>query len=504
MLARPHFKCFNAVKKKPMRIKISYKLVAINIGIIVVLTSLCTYWFSRSSHSMFGGAVNGIDLEVMEHLSSALSQHYLEYGSWNTFVSNKSAWDETVNSSFFSIFFALVEKAKSKADQSHAEPIHPPEFNVAPGSQWDFPFGTFLQRVSLLDAQRQYLIKAEILKDDLNYQSIEFEGKVIGWLNVGKINLDNLPLGEYFFKQQMAALYWVMVFGGLIASLLSFILSRYITSPIGKLIHGANEIAKHNYQFKLSIKSNDELGVLAHRLNFLASKLDRYENQKKQWLMDISHELRTPLSILISETSAICDKLTKCEISAIEIIRQDLIQMKRLVDDLHDLSKIDELGFKFHKEELDLRALLVKQINYYENIFSQKGIALHCELSVAPLAILGDHDRIVQAVRILFENCLRYVASPGEIWVRCHRNAGEVFMMIEDSGPGVPDESLDKLFDRLYRIDSARSRAHGGAGLGLAICKEIFVAHDATVSASRSAKGGLCIQILFNLTEKES
>lgn len=484
-----------------MRTKISHKLFTINIGIIVVLTSVCIYFFSQQSQSMFSGALNGIDAEVMKNLSVTLSQHYKENRSWDKYVSNKISWDETVTHSFFSTFFALMEKAKARLKQSDDFGMAPPNMSAPPGGAWDFPFGSFLQRVSLLDKDKKYVITAEILKEDVSYQPIKLDGKLIGWLSVGKINVDILPLGEYFFKQQVTIIYWVLMLGGFIACLVSFILSRHIMQPITKLIQGAKEIASRNYQHRLTVKSNDELQMLAESFNFVAKELDRFETQRKQWLLDISHELRTPLSIVISETSAICDQLTKCDISAVQAIQLDLQQIKRLVDDLHELSKIDELGLSFDKEKVNLQDLLNQQLTHYEKKFDARNIKLNRDFSAQSMFVFGDRGRLIQVVQILFENCCRYTASPGELWIRCHKQSGGVVLVIEDSGPGVPEESLNRLFDRLYRTDASRNRATGGAGLGLSICKEILTAHNAEISASRSSQGGLCLTVMFEEQE---
>lgn len=484
-----------------MLTKISHKLFSINIGIILALTLVFVFLSYRSSSSMFSNALNGIDRQVMKDLSVKLSEHYRTHGSWEPYIDNRSLWDKTVNEAFFTTFFQLMEKVKGRLSQSELEAATPP--SSAPpvgGNAWDFPFGTFLQRLSLLDSGKNPLIRAEIHRDKTNSHPIKLDGKLIGWLNVGTINVDALPLAHYFFQQQVTISYWTAIVGGFVAAVLSFLLSRHITAPIKKLTFGARQIAKRNYLSPLSIHTRDELQDLAESLNAISHELSQFEKRQKQWLMDISHELRTPVAVLISEISAICDNLTRCDVEAVSSLQQEVMQIKRLVDDLHDLFKIEEMGFQFVKEELDLHELIRHLIKHYGHRFEQKGIALHERLTSETISIVGDHDRLSQVVRNLLENCLQYTESPGEVWLSCALQGDRVILIVEDSGPGIPEGELDKIFDRLYRADTSRSRVGGGAGLGLSICKEIVVAHSGVINASHSDKGGLKIQVALPIS----
>ena len=136
-------------------------------------------------------------------------------------------------------------------------------------------------------------------------------------------------------------------------------------------------------------------------------------------------------------------------------------------------------------------------------MFAERGIELVDELGdTETITIPGDKDRLTQVFSNILENTLRYTDSPGCLTVRQLRTPGNVCLEFADTKPAVPTEALDRLFDRLYRVDPSRSRIHGGSGLGLSICKTIIEAHDGTITARHAAAGGLQIEITLPLQSK--
>ena len=461
---------------------------------------------------MYSNALNGIDTQVMKDLSVDLVQHYREYQSWDNLMANRPHWEGIVNRQFFTTFFALMEKAKKRLGDDYSGSYGSPPPNnghaanannghtaSANNEAWEFPFGTFLQRLSLLDKNKKILIEADIRNKETQLHAIKMDGQVIGWLEVGTINVDILPLAEYFFQQQVTINTWAALLGALVAVLLSLLFSRHITAPIKSLTLAAKRIAKRDYQNPVSVRTKDELFELAQSFNAISKELKHYEDRQKQWLMDISHELRTPITILMSEISAICEQITRCDIQAVESLQQEVMQIKRLVDDLHDLSKLEEVGFCFQTQHFDLQELVNPHIKYYTEPFADRQIALRTSFFDAPIIINGDPDRISQVIRNLLENCLRYTQSPGVVVFKVGICGDYVELIVEDSGPGVSSADLPKLFDRLYRAEASRNRVKGGAGLGLTICQEIINAHGGKIMAEHSPLGGLTIKILLKI-----
>jgi two-component system sensor histidine kinase BaeS len=486
-----------------MRLKLAHKLFLINAGIIFALTAAFVSLSYFVSKSMYSNALNGIDLEVMEHLSEKMSEHYRQHGSWDAYLNDRGYWAATADESFFSVFFSLMAKVAGKGPQAVLEGFSPPESSQEP-PKWEFPFGTFFQRLSLLDANKQTLIQAEILNADASYRKIKVKGKVVGWLRVGRINVDMLPLAQYFFDQQLNIVYWSAIFGGLVAVILSFALSRHITAPIRTLTLGAQQIARRNFRNVITIKTRDELGDLAESFNAISQELDQYQTRQKQWLMNISHELRAPLTLLVGEVFAVCDNLSKCDDTTAAFLQDQVNHVKRIADDLYQICQMDEVGFHLNRRSIDLQEFVTYQVQRYADSFAKNQLTSHEEYEPESMYVFVDSDRFGQVLSNIFENCLRYSNSPGDIWIRISRSGGDAILEVEDSGPGVPQESLPRLFERLYRIESARSRLAGGAGLGLSICKEIILAHGGVIDARAGAHGGLCIRIRLPLASEEN
>ena len=219
--------------------------------------------------------------------------------------------------------------------------------------------------------------------------------------------------------------------------------------------------------------------------------------------MDISHELRTPLTILEGELEAINDGIIEPNQKAISSLQEEVALLSRLVNDLHKVSSLDRHSFNYHMEAIDFNTLVALQAHKYAFKFQSKNITLNATLPEQTVMVLADQNRITQVLQNILENNLRYTDEQQKVWLDLTVSNHHVFLSIEDSGPGVPDEALEKLFDRLYRTDSSRNRKTGGFGLGLAICQTIVEAHLGKINATKSRLGGLCITLKLPLAEAQ-
>jgi two-component system sensor histidine kinase BaeS len=186
----------------------------------------------------------------------------------------------------------------------------------------------------------------------------------------------------------------------------------------------------------------------------------------------------------------------------VDNLHSEVINLDRLVNDLHELSMSDIGALSYHKQRINLISILGQHVSIYHESFEDKHIKLDTNWSEKkPIFVLADQDRIGQLFSNLLTNSLRYSEENGKLEINVKEIAGSVLIQFNDSAPSVADEDIIKLFDRLFRVDSSRSRVTGGTGLGLAICKNIIEAHLGEITAEKSPLGGLQINIKLPLAK---
>ena len=182
-------------------------------------------------------------------------------------------------------------------------------------------------------------------------------------------------------------------------------------------------------------------------------------------------------------------------------LRSEILRLSSLVDDLYELSLADSGDLMYRMEVFDLVPLIQDSVRTFSNIASQSSLEIKFECQTNnSLEIFADRNRLKQLVTNLLENSIRYTDPNGTIIIRCKHDEGKVILNIDDTKPGVPTASLERLFDRLYRVDHSRNRATGGAGIGLAMCRQIVDDHHGKIFASHSELGGLGISIELPLS----
>lgn len=372
----------------------------------------------------------------------------------------------------------------------------PPRFNP-PGPNEPHLLARFLgSRIQLLDADKLHVVGFPKKQHTEILRPIEQNNKIIGWLSIQSSDLITDHLAQLFVTQQIRNNYLIAALTIGLAVLSSLLLTRKLLVPIERLTAGANALVKGKYETQIKISSRDELGQLADNFNLLARTLKSNEQARRRWIADISHELRTPLAILRGEIEAVQDGIRELSPENIKSLYAEVMSLNRLVDDLYELSLSDLGDSHYQKEALDVINILQEVINNQQPRFQTRQLAIHSNFnSDSCLIVQGDARRLHQLFSNLCENSRRYTAPGGYCEIAVKTTDTQVIINFQDTPPGVPDESLDKLFDRLYRVDTSRNRELGGAGLGLAICKAIVSAHHGTIEAFHSAYGGLNIRV---------
>ncbi len=360
-------------------------------------------------------------------------------------------------------------------------------------------------RLRLLDGSHQPVVGHSHGDEGERLLPLHRDGEIVGWLALAPTPIIGDRLAASFEAQQGYTNGLIFLFALALAALAALLLARQLLAPVRRLADGARSLTEGRYDTRIETQSRDELGALAADFNTLAQTLERNEQVRRQWIADISHELRNPLGILRGEIEALLDGVRQPTPERLRSLHHEVLALGKLVDDLYELALSDLGALDYRKEPLDLLPLLAAALDAVQPRFVERGLALESHVtgtgSGKPILLLADYRRLGQLFANLLENSLRYTHPGGRLEIRIKRTERFVRIHFCDTAPGVPDESLGRLFERLYRVDKSRSRELGGAGLGLAICKNIVEAHGGVIQARHSPLGGLWLAVTLPLLE---
>jgi signal transduction histidine kinase len=272
------------------------------------------------------------------------------------------------------------------------------------------------------------------------------------------------------------------------AALLAAWLGGRILQGISSIVATAAEIAEQgNFSRRLVVPERDpERGELTRTFNRLIERVDHVLAVQRQLVADTSHELRTPITTIGGNLELLAHELPESErAEVLDDTRQEVTRLRRLVDDLLLLAEMGETVSP-EREEVRLDQLALAVVERLPPTESAR-----VRVDGEPVVVFGDEVRLGQVVANLVHNALRYASrAEGAVHVHIARSASGGCLVVEDDGPGLPPDAFERVFDRFSRLDRARSRAHGGAGLGLAIVRHVAEAHGGRAWAENSPAGG--------------
>jgi two-component system, OmpR family, sensor histidine kinase BaeS len=311
-----------------------------------------------------------------------------------------------------------------------------------------------------------------------------------------------------FLQRQISRLIWVVVGTSAFALLAGWWFAGRWSRPLRALQNATRDIARGKRLGTLEPTGALEIAQLMTDVNAMAMELDRLEKARRSWIAQISHELRTPLSVLRGEMEAIEDGARQPTRAVMASLRDEVLQLTRLVDDLHTLSVADMEGLRCVMVEGDAHACLLRVGQRFSSQAQQLGLTLALPAQDGPaIPVRWDFGRIEQLLTNLLTNSLRYTDTPGHISVEWRHDGRLLTLTVDDSAPGVSTADMQALFEPLFRADRARQRIVSdgaatlgyGSGLGLSIVRSIVLAHRGTVGASASPHGGLCLCVRLPL-----
>ncbi|MCP1463467.1 ATP-binding protein [Pseudomonas sp. S3E17] len=455
-----------------MKSSISTKLfVAVSAGVLLVILSmgLATGWsFGRG----FLGYINEQALERMATVVPRLASAYAREGNWAFMRNRPDRWFDIMRPDPY--------------EERVTNDLRTPLASDLTGA---------LFRIALLDKDRKRVTGYTAIGEDALVSPIVVAGETVGWLAVTPFQSVTEAGGERFQQYQLRTSLVMGVFSLLLAMLIAWWIARTLLEPVKRVAAATHRLASGDYSSRVAVASNDEVGQLARDFNQLAYTLERNEKMRREFMADVSHELRTPLSVLRGELEAIEDGVRSLDPNTMKSLLGEVGMLSKLVDDLYELSLADIGALTYRKAPCMLNDVLDNSLAMYRERFAARQLQLDLELPREPVALLADASRLQQLFSNLLENALRYTDVNGRLRISVGVDRDTVRIDFLDSGPGVSASQLPRLFERFYRGESSRNREHGGAGLGLAICRSIANAHDGSLVADHSPYGGLWLTL---------
>ena len=310
---------------------------------------------------------------------------------------------------------------------------------------------------------------------------------------------DAEPESRIFLASVNRVLLIVAVVAGLSAVLLILGLSRRILAPVEALTAAVRRMEAGDLSQRVEVTSRDEIGELARAFNAMADGLARLEELRRNMVTDVAHELRTPLSNIRGYLEAIQDGVVQPERGIIDSLYEEAILLNRLVDDLQELSLAEAGQIRLERQPVALADIVDRAVEAVRPRAEAEGVTLQVDLP-EDLLVDVDPQRIGQVLRNLLDNALTHTPSGGEITVAAHAEGQWVEVGVRDTGSGIAAEDLPYVFERFYRADKSRSRATGGAGLGLAIARQLVEAHGGRIWVESTEGEGCTFTLALPLT----
>jgi len=405
-----------------------------------------------SFQSGFFGYLSHVETQSLEALAARLGDEYRKNGDWG---------------------FLQGDYGRLRALAAQPQPV---------------------QRHALLDTERRTVVGNPDLGAEASTRPVVVDDRIVGWIARSPLRRISTAADQSFEREQLRAAWVIAAFALALAAVAALVLARVFLQPLKRVAAATHRLSTGDYATRVEVASRDELGRLAGDFNRLAEALQRNEELRRRFMADVSHELRTPIAVLRAGLEALEDGVRPLTRESVASLQGEVAALGKLVEDLYQLALADVGALTYRKERIDIAEVLEQSIEPFASRLSERGLSLD-KNAMKHLYVLADADRLGQAFRNLLENSARYTDAGGRLRISTGRANGRVAIDFEDSAPGVPADTLPHLFERFYRVESSRSRANGGAGLGLAIVRSVVEAHGGAIEAGASPLGGVRVTI---------
>ncbi len=383
---------------------------------------------------------------------------------------------------------------------------NPPQIN-SPDKPGGMETGGFRGLHGLVDSQYRALIPTfgfqvgqtvprEMIRKAI---PVEVDGQTVAWILPDTSFEFKLSAEEELFLTRTTLAIGLAALAGVLAAVsMGILLARGLLKPIRRLTQASQALARGDLQQQVPVTSQDELGLLTATFNQMSADLAQADEQRKRLTADITHDLSTPLQIISGYIEMLEEGSVALTPQRTEIIKTEIEHLRRLVGDLSNLTQVESGTLEIQVLPLQPADLLKRVYLAYQPIAARQGVELALEAPENLPFIAVDEGRMLQVLKNLLENALRYTPEGGKISLSAAAERARVQLRVSDNGSGIEAEDLPYVFDRFYRADKARGSNSGKMGLGLAICKALVMAQNGTITAESAGKDqGAAVVVSF-------
>lgn len=299
-----------------------------------------------------------------------------------------------------------------------------------------------------------------------------------------------------FIQNDIWQLTKVMLYIGgvllVIAPLGGYLLAQRATSPVREIVETTRSLDPTHLESRLPIRgTGDELDQISTEINSFVDQIAKYIKSQREFVANAAHELRSPITAIQTSVDVTLDKQrTLAEYQEeLETVSEQCQELRHLVNQLLELAETDasEIASSFTK--VHLTELIEKSINVFSGVAEESEIEIKSNLQ-QKVSVQGDESKLRQVINNLLDNALKFSPRGGKVEITLEDSPSNITLSFQDSGPGVPPEHLDRIFERFFQVDQSRKRnARRGNGLGLSICKSIVELHGGTIAATNGPQG---------------
>ena len=443
--------------------------------IVTTYTSQRTYQYTEET------AADDLYREANTIATSYAQSYYKNELTLADIQDHLAAIDAYLNASIWIVDPQGELLINSRAQTSDSPPERIEDFSITSFGTRYYQIGTFYGTLS----QESLTV----------YSPIIIDYKVHGYVLIHKSMSQITRYSNGFINISYTSLALIFLCSLVVLGVFTFV----IYLPIRRITRSAKAYSAGNFDKKIKVHSNDELGYMAASLNYMASELHSLEDDQRKFIANVSHDFRSPLTSIKGYIEAIMDGTIPHEIQDkyLNIILMETERLNKLTQSMLELNKYGAHGAMLDVSPFDINNTIKMTVQTFEGTCTQKKISFELILTGETLFVNADMSKIQQVLYNLIDNAIKFSHADSTITIETTERNDKVFISVKDTGIGIPKDSLKKIWERFYKTDASRGKDKRGTGLGLAIVKEIIQAHNENINVISTE--GVGTEFIFTL-----